>query len=131
MALSNLTARLLGVCGLGSALRIAATPDYMLGMTEAEVKEDYMKTGFWFVVCNAINEAFMSCEEDAQVETYAEELMQDSTGAAVSSTDVAGEVLISETQPEMWMLQCLNDNLKYEVQMYNLYPIFKVLSADA
>lgn len=41
-------------------------------LTQKQVIEDYMTSGYWFVVCNTLNEAWLYCNSDEMVEEYAE-----------------------------------------------------------
>ena len=39
-------------------------------------------------------------------------------------------MLISETAPQQWELECRNDAIKYETQMYGMYPVIAALADD-
>jgi hypothetical protein len=71
----------------------------MNGRSGKEVQQFFMSTGYWFFVCSQIDNAFDACFD---------------------SVPNLGKF---PTDTEKYAI-CVNKELGYNTQMYNLYPIF-------
>ena len=92
----------------------------MDGWTANRLEEYVMGNGYWFMICAGIESSWQRCNQK-QVKGQLEHL---------AAEDQDGPFLSSEEKDEQRLVLCRNDELKYQAQMYNWFPIFKVLSED-
>lgn len=80
-----------------------------------------MQYGYWFLVCDTIETVWSRCDSELESGALDERFPLDSE-----------QVSLNKKEDKLRKLSlCRNSYLKYQAQMYNQYPMYKILSINS